>query len=133
MLSPLAKRATHALFADYHPSSAIENAIENALTAQIIVHTLITLDITYDHGKNASNIELRGLDFQRAAEFEFTTALFEIDERRDYGESRITAIGALDGVPHVLVFTIREESLRVISFRKANKREVRRYEKATKP
>jgi uncharacterized DUF497 family protein len=103
------------------------------LTVRFIVHTIIHVDITYDPAKNASNIELRGLDFQRVAEFEFNSALFEVDERRDYGESRITAISTLDGVPHVLIFTMREESLRVISFRKANKREVRRYEKATKP
>ncbi|WP_301103407.1 BrnT family toxin [Propionivibrio sp.] len=91
------------------------------------------MEITCDPVKSASNIELRGLSFERVADFDFQTAVFEVDDRRDYGESRMTAIGRLDGIPHVLVFTMRGETLRVISFRKANKREVRRYEQATQP
>ena len=58
------------------------------------------------------------------------TAVFEVDDRRNYGEERITAVGLLDGVADVLVFTMRGEVLRVISFRKANSREAGRYEKA---
>ena len=84
------------------------------------------MNIAFDAANNARNVALRGLSFERAA-------AFEADDRRDYGETRVTAIGMLDGVPHVLIFTMREETLRVISFRKANKREVRRYEKATQP
>ena len=91
------------------------------------------MDVIYDSAKSDSNIELRGLSFERAAEFDFQTAIFEVDARRDYNETRMTAIGRLDGVLHVLIFTMREESLRVISFRKANKREVRRYEEGTQP
>ena len=91
------------------------------------------MEITFDPAKNARNVALRGLSFERAAEFDFETAVFEVDARHDYGETRTTVIGGLDGVLHVLIFTMREEALRVISFRKANKREVRRYEEATQP
>ena len=91
------------------------------------------MDVIYDSAESARNIELRGLSFERAAEFDFQTAVLEMDTRRDYGETRTTAIGDLNGVLHVLIFTMREETLRVISFRKANKREVRRYEEATQP
>ena len=87
--------------------------------------------IEFDPDKNVRNIRERGLTFGRAAEFDFETALIEIDDRNDYGESRLTAIGMLDDIPHVLVFTMRSDVLRVISFRKANKREVQRYEQAT--
>ena len=87
--------------------------------------------IEFDTIKNERNIRERGLTFGRAAEFDFETALIEIDDRNDYGESRLTAIGMLDDIPHVLVFTMRSDVLRVISFRKANKREVQRYEQAT--
>ena len=52
--------------------------------------------------------------------------MFE-DIRRDYGERRWTAVGLLYGRMHVLVFTETPDGLRVISFRKANKREVRKY------
>lgn len=91
------------------------------------------MEIDFDPAKNTRNIRERGLSFERAAEFDFETAVIEVDDRRDYGEDRITAIGLLGGVPHVLIFTMRGDVLRVISFRKANTREVRRYEKATQP
>lgn len=103
------------------------------LTSQFIVHTICPLEIDFDPAKNARNIRERGLSFERAAEFDFTTAFIEVDDRRDYNEIRVTAIGMLGAVLHVLVFTTRGEALRVISFRRANRREVQRYEKATQP
>lgn len=87
--------------------------------------------IEFDPDKNAWNIRERDLSFERAAEFDFETALIDIDRRLDYGEARMTAIGSLSGIIHVLIFTMRGDTLRVVSFRKANKREVRRYEQAT--
>jgi uncharacterized DUF497 family protein len=89
--------------------------------------------ISYDLAKDARNIELRGLSFQRAAEFEFETAVFTIDVRQDYGEIRYRALGFLDGRLHTLVFVETAKGIRVISFRKANKREVRHYEQANQP
>lgn len=86
--------------------------------------------IEFDTAKNERNIRERGLSFDEVAEFDFETALIEIDDRHDYGEARMTAIGKLNGILHVLIFTMRGEALRVISFRKANEREVRRYEQA---
>lgn len=91
------------------------------------------MEIDFDAGKSARNIAARGLGFERAADFDFQTAVLTVDDRRDYGETRMTAIGGLDGILHVLIFTVREGALRVISFRKANKREVKRYEAATRP
>ena len=72
--------------------------------------------IEFDTIKNERNIRERGLTFGRAAEFVFETALIEIDDRNEYGESRLTAIGKLDDIPHVLIFTMRNDVLRVISF-----------------
>ncbi len=86
------------------------------------------MNITYDPAKNTRNIELRGLSFERVADFEFETALFSPDVRRDYGEVRIRALGRLKGRLHALVFTETADGIRVISFRKANKREERIYE-----
>ena len=63
--------------------------------------------------------------------FEFETAVFKQDTRRDYGEIRIRALGYLDGRLHALVFTETAQGIRVISFRKANKREVLAYEQET--
>ncbi len=91
------------------------------------------MNITYDPAKDASNIALRGLSFERVAEFEFETAVFTVDARRDYGEIRHRALGFLDGRLHALVLVETAEGIRVISFRKANKREVQRYEQANQP
>jgi hypothetical protein len=46
----------------------------------------------------------RGLPFGRAGEFDFDTAVYRADTRREYGESRIRAPGLLDGRVHALVF-----------------------------
>lgn len=88
------------------------------------------MEVSFDPTKNAQNIELRGLSFERAAEFEFATAWILVDNRKDYGETRYRAFGFLEERLHALVFTETKAGIRVISFRKANKREERRYEQA---
>ncbi len=50
------------------------------------------------------------------------------DVRRDYGEPRFQALGEIDGRLHMLVFTPRSGDVHVISLRKANRREIKRYE-----
>ena len=90
------------------------------------------MEIEFDPAKNERNIRERGLSFDLAREFEFETAVFAIDDREDYGEIRIRAFGLLGGRLHALVFVETEAGIRVISLRKANAREVKRYEQATK-
>ena len=51
------------------------------------------MEITFDEVKNRRNIRLRGLSFERVADFEFETALFEEDDRFDYGETRYRVLG----------------------------------------
>lgn len=85
------------------------------------------MDITFDPLKNERNIAERGLSFERVAEFDFETALFSVDDRHDYGEIRYRALGFLDDRIYALVFVETETGIRVISFRKANSREVRHY------
>jgi uncharacterized DUF497 family protein len=84
--------------------------------------------IEFDPAKNADNIRERGLSFDRVAEFDFETALFIIDDRHDYGEIRRRALGFVGLRLHALIFVQTVDGIRVISFRKANKREVRHYE-----
>ena len=83
--------------------------------------------VTFDSAKNERNIRLRGLSFERAVDFSFDSALFEIDDRKEYNETRVIAIGTLGDRVHVLCFTETTDGIRVISFRKANDREVKRY------
>jgi hypothetical protein len=88
--------------------------------------------IEFDANKNDTNIRDRGLSFERVANFYFETAVFRQDTRRDYGEIRLRALGYLDGRIHALVFAEAATGIRVISFRRANKREVLMYEQETK-
>ena len=85
--------------------------------------------ISYEPAKNERNIRNRGLSFDSAADFDFEGALYAVDQRHDYGETRYIAIGLLGVRLHVLCFTETADGIRVISFRKANAREVKRYAK----
>jgi len=87
--------------------------------------------ISFDSAKNERNVAIRGISFERAVAFEWNRALIVEDTRKDYGERRFQALGLIDGRLHVLVFTPRAGRTHVISFRKANGREVRRYEAQT--
>ena len=53
--------------------------------------------------------------------------------RHPYPEPRYQALGYMGERLHMLVFTPQAEGIRVISFRKANQREVKHYEQATQP
>jgi uncharacterized protein len=69
------------------------------------------------------------LSFDAASRFDFESALIGVDNRVEYGEVRYVALGKLDERLHVLCFTETAAGIRVISFRKANLREVNRYAK----
>ncbi|MBD9360131.1 BrnT family toxin [Methylomonas fluvii] len=83
--------------------------------------------IDFDPAKNARNVFERGLSFERAADFDWSSAIATEDVRKEYPERRFVAFGYLDGRLHVLCFTPVTGGIRVISFRKANLREVRKY------
>jgi len=88
------------------------------------------LHISYDPAKNARNIEERGLSFDEVIAFNWDAALIWQDKRNDYPEARYSALGFLNDRLHVLIFTETEQGIRVISFRRANGREVKLYEQA---
>jgi uncharacterized DUF497 family protein len=85
------------------------------------------MGIAYDPVKNERNIRERGLSFERAADFDFATALFA-DYFRN-GEMRRIAVGYLDKRLHLLCYIPKPDGIRVISFRKTNKREAKVYGK----
>ncbi len=58
--------------------------------------------------------------------FEGATYTFE-DDRFSYGEQRFVTLGLLAGIPVSVVHTESEHEIRVISFRKATKREAQIY------
>ena len=87
------------------------------------------MEISYDESKNRRNLIERNPSFEEVIEFDFEGARLSIDERKDYGEIRVRAIGFLRCRLQALVFTETEKGILVISFRKANKRELTEYEK----
>jgi uncharacterized protein len=91
------------------------------------VGTIINVKTSFDPKKNLRNIADRGLPFELVDSFEWDTALIAQDTRKDYGEHRYIAIGLIDEVLYVTVFTPRNDRPHVISLRRANLRERRKY------
>ena len=88
------------------------------------------MKIGFDPNKSAKNARERRLPFELVADLEWELALTFEDDRFDYGETRIIALAPLQGRLHVVCYTQRDEVRWIISFRKANAREVKAYEKA---
>ena len=88
---------------------------------------MTSLRFTWDPAKDARTQELRGFGFGYSALiFDGETIEWE-DDRRDYGEPRVRAIGVVDGVVLHVVFTDRDGVRRIISARIANKLERQRW------
>ena len=85
--------------------------------------------IVFDAAKSARNERDRGIAFERFTDMDFETAISTEDTRRDYGERRLRVLGTINGKLHAAVSTPRGETIRVISLRRANKREERAYAK----
>ncbi len=85
------------------------------------------MEFEYDPKKNEINIKRRGLDFALAEFLDWENGVYTVDSRKDYDEVRLIGYVYLKGRLTVIVFTRRESSIRIISWRKANTRELRRY------
>ena len=85
------------------------------------------MEFTWSEVKRASNIKDHGIDFVDAQSvFDGLTYTFE-DDRFSYSEQRFVTLGLLDGVPVSVVHTENDHEIRIISFRKATKRESQIY------
>ncbi|WP_213778635.1 BrnT family toxin [Caballeronia sp. dw_276] len=88
------------------------------------------MPISYNALKNETNIRERGLSFEAVRDLDLTKALIVEDIRKVYEERRFQVFGLIEGRLHMLVFTPRGGKMHVISLRKANPREIKRYEQA---
>ena len=87
----------------------------------------------WDKRKNQANIEKHGLDFADASKVFESPMLVKMDDREDYDEDRWIGIGLTDLRVVVIIFTEpKENTVRVISFRKATTDERKRYEQTYK-
>ena len=89
------------------------------------------MNVTFDPAKDAAYMAKHGVSLTEAAGFEWGTAVVWPDTRRDYGEARMVALGYIGLRIMALVFVDRPPEQpterRIISLRKANSREVKRY------
>ena len=85
------------------------------------------MEFKWSEAKRSANLEKHGLDFVDAPlVFEGVTFTFE-DDRFSYDEQRFVTLGLLAGIPVSVVHTESEHEIRIISFRKATKREAQIY------
>lgn len=87
------------------------------------------MDYEWDEIKREANIAKHGVDFTEAEQFDWTTAIETKDNRFDYKEARWVVLGCIYKRVHVLIYTERSGKIRLISLRRANRRERDFYEK----
>jgi uncharacterized protein len=88
------------------------------------------VQFNWDEAKAEINRLKHSVAFECVTEFEWDTAIAFEDARQEKGERRLVALGRIDRRLHVLIWMPRNDRVRVISLRKANRREERFYAQA---
>ena len=83
--------------------------------------------ITFDPAKDKSNETKHGVSLAEVKFMEWSEALIWQDCRRDYGEVRRIALAPIGDRLYCCVYTERNGDKRIISLRKANRREFDSY------
>ena len=81
----------------------------------------------WDAAKARINRTKHGVDFGLAEEFDFANAVIAIDDSEIYDEERLVAAGIIGVTVYVMVYVERDETVRVISLRRATKKEIASY------
>ncbi|CAK0742824.1 Phage protein [Gammaproteobacteria bacterium] len=89
------------------------------------------MSITFDPIKDAANITKHGVSLELAADLEWDSAVTWMDTRREYREPRQSGLALLGDRLFFVAFVDRADARRIISLRKANNREKRRYAKVS--
>ena len=85
------------------------------------------MEVTFDAAKDAANMAKHGVPLALAVELEWDGLIAVPDTRRNYGKERMVGYAPIGQRVFCVVFTDRGDERRIISLRKANNREVRRY------
>ena len=93
-------------------------------TECILCHVM---EFEWDSIKNQRNIEKHGIDFTDAVRIFERPTLKVVDNRRNYSEKRIVAMGTVEDVILYVVYTVRDDIWRIIPARRANRRERKKY------
>ena len=87
-------------------------------------------EFEWDETKNRANLAKDGIDFDEAKRLFERYFYFEDDTRMDYGEVRTIAYGVVDNSVLTVVYTMRGNTRRIISARRARRDERRTYRAA---
>lgn len=85
------------------------------------------MKVAFNSAKDAANRAKHGVSLASAAQLEWDTTVVWADTRSDYGEARQCGIGYIGLRLYFVAFVDRADARRIISLRKANRREVTRY------
>ena len=85
------------------------------------------LEFDWDEGKRQSNLQKHGVDFEDITPIFETDSVQWIDNRKNYGEERGNVLGEVEGDIFFVTYTKRNTKYRLISARRANSRERRKY------
>jgi hypothetical protein len=88
------------------------------------------MNFEWDAAKSERNRIERGLSFDLAKALFAGRVIERTDDRRDYSEVRVQAVGSVGGSTLLCVYTDRGEIRRIISLRYANRRERDAYRAA---
>ena len=91
----------------------------------------MSMTFVWDEKKNRRNIRKHGIDFRDVAEMFNHPMLVFPDRRRDYGEDRWVGVGLLRNIVAVVVYVEweDEETIRIVSARKATRYESEEFHK----
>jgi uncharacterized protein len=85
------------------------------------------MQIEFDPVKDAGNQAKHGLSLAFAAELDWDAALVWVDARFSYNEERMIALAPETGILYYVAYVDRGAARRIISLRRANRREVKHY------
>jgi uncharacterized DUF497 family protein len=85
------------------------------------------MEIEFDPVKDAANQIKHGVSLALAVELDWDAALVWVDERFDYGETRMIALAPTSRILYYVAFVDRGNVQRIISLRRATRREVKHY------
>ena len=87
------------------------------------------MQFSCDPNKSRTNYFKHGIVIEFAQYLDWTKEVVWQDVRYSYNEVRMSGLVPLEGKVYAVVYVVRAEFTRMISLRKANKREAKHYEK----
>jgi len=85
------------------------------------------MKVEWDEAKRLANIRKHGIDFVDVPDIFERETVTVIDDRSDYGETRYLTLGLLKSRVILVVHTESDDTIRIISARKATRYEEKTY------